>query len=67
MPIIKEVMDRSYGLLQGPQRGHQEPVRHWPKEQEAKLCRYYNSDIRKACFVLPQFARAALEAPEESK
>ncbi|KAF9559191.1 hypothetical protein EC968_006670 [Mortierella alpina] len=44
-----------------------EPVRHWPKEQEAKLCRYCNSEIHKACFVLPQFARASLEASEKSK
>jgi len=44
-----------------------EPIRQWTKEQEGKLCRYYNSEIHKACFVLPQFAKAALEAPEESK
>ncbi|KAK3808797.1 MAG: spermidine synthase [Benniella sp.] len=38
-----------------------EPARRWSKEQEAKLCRYYNSEIHSACFVLPQFAKAALE------
>ncbi|KAF9981519.1 putrescine aminopropyltransferase [Modicella reniformis] len=37
------------------------PVRQWSKEEEAKLCRYYNSEIHTACFVLPQFAKAALE------
>ncbi|KAF9168565.1 hypothetical protein DFQ27_001905 [Actinomortierella ambigua] len=37
------------------------PQRRWTKEQEAKLCRYYNAEIHEACFVLPQFARAALE------
>ncbi|KAF9582325.1 putrescine aminopropyltransferase [Lunasporangiospora selenospora] len=44
-----------------------EPLRKWTKEQEAKFCRYYNSEIHRASFVLPQFAKAALEAPEESK
>ncbi|KAF9971857.1 hypothetical protein BGZ73_005112 [Actinomortierella ambigua] len=37
------------------------PLRRWTKEQEAKLCRYYNAEIHEACFVLPQFARVALE------
>lgn len=44
-----------------PNANIQEPLRQWPKEQETKLCRYYNSDVHKACFVLPQFAKAALE------
>lgn len=44
-----------------PNANIKEPLRQWPKEQEIKLCRYYNSDVHKACFVLPQFAKAALE------
>ncbi|KAF9570148.1 hypothetical protein EC968_002127 [Mortierella alpina] len=44
-----------------------ELVRHWLKEQEAKLCRYCNAEIQKAYFALLQFARSVLEAPEESK
>ncbi|KAF9571202.1 hypothetical protein EC968_000850 [Mortierella alpina] len=40
-----------------------EPVRHWPKKQEAKVLSLLQlGDPLKACFVLPQFARAALEA-----
>ncbi|CAO3617031.1 unnamed protein product [Mucor hiemalis] len=37
-----------------------EPLRSFTKEQEDKLCRYYNSEVHKAAFVLPQFAKKAL-------
>jgi spermidine synthase len=37
------------------------PVRSWTKEEERKLCRYYNSEIHKASFVLPTFAEEALQ------
>ncbi|KAG2223353.1 hypothetical protein INT45_002848 [Circinella minor] len=37
-----------------------EPLRKWTPEQEAKLCRYYNSEIHKAAFILPQFAKKVL-------
>ncbi|KAF9574007.1 hypothetical protein EC968_007559 [Mortierella alpina] len=30
-----------------------EPVRHWPKEQEAKLCRYYNSGVPQGMLCAP--------------
>ncbi|EGX95900.1 spermidine synthase [Cordyceps militaris CM01] len=37
------------------------PVRSWtPAEEEAK-CRYYNAEIHKASFVLPNFAKKALQ------
>jgi spermidine synthase len=36
------------------------PSRTWTPEQEAKLCRYYNSKIHSASFVLPQFAKSVL-------
>ncbi|ORY93033.1 spermidine synthase [Syncephalastrum racemosum] len=36
------------------------PLRQWTPEQEAKLCRYYNADIHRAAFVLPQFAKKEL-------
>lgn len=36
------------------------PLRSWSKEEEAKLCRYYNSEIHKASFILPTFAHQAL-------
>lgn len=36
------------------------PLRSFTPEQEDKLCRYYNSEIHKAAFVLPQFAKKAL-------
>ncbi|EAS28396.3 spermidine synthase [Coccidioides immitis RS] len=44
-----------------PNRNIREPVRSWTREEEDKLCRYYNQDIHRASFVLPGFARKALE------
>ncbi|WEW56809.1 putrescine aminopropyltransferase [Emydomyces testavorans] len=44
-----------------PNRNIREPVRSWTREEEDKLCRYYNSEIHRASFVLPSFARKALE------
>ncbi|PWY81164.1 spermine synthase [Aspergillus eucalypticola CBS 122712] len=43
-------------------RNVKEPVRSWTREEEEKLCRYYNQDIHRASFVLPNFARKALDA-----
>jgi spermidine synthase len=37
------------------------PLRSWTPEEEAKLLRYYNSEIHKASFVLPTFAQQALK------
>ncbi|KAI9298786.1 spermidine synthase [Neoconidiobolus thromboides FSU 785] len=37
------------------------PLRKWTPEQEAKLCRYYNSEVHRAAFVLPTFTRNHLE------
>lgn len=37
------------------------PLRSWSQEEEEKLCRYYNSEIHKASFILPTFAKKALE------
>jgi spermidine synthase len=37
------------------------PLRSWSREEERKLCRYYNSEIHKASFVLPTFAQEALQ------
>lgn len=37
------------------------PVRSWTPEEEEKLCRYYNSEIHKASFILPTFAAKALQ------
>ncbi|EEH48524.2 spermidine synthase [Paracoccidioides brasiliensis Pb18] len=42
-------------------RDVREPVRTWTREEEEKLCRYYNKEIHRASFVLPNFARKALE------
>jgi spermidine synthase len=44
------------------QIGFMEPVRTWSAEEEQKLCRYYNQDIHRASFVLPNFARQKLNA-----
>ncbi|KAJ5331540.1 spermine synthase [Penicillium atrosanguineum] len=43
-------------------RNVREPVRSWTREEEERLCRYYNQDIHRASFVLPNFARKALGA-----
>jgi spermidine synthase len=37
------------------------PLRSWSREEEVKLCRYYNSEIHKASFILPTFAQEALK------
>ena len=41
-------------------RNVKEPLRSWSVEEEEKLCRYYNKEIHRASFVLPNFARKAL-------
>ncbi|PVU90755.1 hypothetical protein BB559_003642 [Furculomyces boomerangus] len=33
------------------------PLRTWTPETEAKLCRYYNSEVHSAAFVLPTFTK----------
>lgn len=43
------------------ERDVKKPLRSWTPEEEAKLCRYYNTEIHKASFVLPTFAAKALE------
>ncbi|KAK8089911.1 spermidine synthase [Apiospora hydei] len=37
------------------------PLRKWSAEEEVKLCRYYNSRVHEAAFVLPNFAAEALK------
>lgn len=37
------------------------PLRKWSPEEEVKLCRYYNSKVHEAAFVLPNFAAEALK------
>lgn len=44
-----------------PERNLREPLRKWSREEEDKLCRYYNQDIHRASFILPNFARKTLE------
>jgi len=41
-------------------RNLKKPVRSWSAEEEDKLCKYYNKEIHEASFVLPNFARKAL-------
>jgi spermidine synthase len=41
-------------------RNVKEPVRSWSAEEEERLCRYYNQEIHRASFILPNFARKAL-------
>lgn len=41
-------------------RDLKKPLRRWSSEEEAKLCRYYNSEIHSSAFVLPQFAKNEL-------
>ncbi|ETS01789.1 hypothetical protein TgHK011_006091 [Trichoderma gracile] len=42
-------------------RNVREPLRSWTKEEEEEKCRYYNAEIHKASFILPTFAKKALE------
>jgi len=42
-------------------RNLKEPLRYWSEEEEEKLCRYYNKATHSAAFVLPAFARKALQ------
>jgi spermidine synthase len=37
------------------------PLRSWTAEEEEEKCRYYNAEIHKASFILPTFAKKALE------
>ncbi|RKP35652.1 putative spermidine synthase [Dimargaris cristalligena] len=37
-----------------------EPLRQWSAEEESEICRYYNADIHRASFVLPQFAKSVV-------
>ena len=43
-----------------PDRNVRVPLRSWSREEEDKLCRYYNKEVHSASFVLPNFARKAL-------
>ncbi|KAF1946017.1 spermidine synthase [Clathrospora elynae] len=42
-------------------RDLKKPLRSWPVEEEEQLCRYYSKEIHEAAFVLPTFARKALQ------
>jgi spermidine synthase len=42
-------------------RNLREPVRSFTPEQEDAQLRYYNKEIHRAAFVLPTFARKALQ------
>lgn len=42
-------------------RNVKEPVRTWTAEEEEKHLRYYNQEIHRASFVLPNFAKKALQ------
>ncbi|KAL7895679.1 spermine synthase [Trichoderma sp. SZMC 28014] len=37
------------------------PLRSWTPKEEEEKCRYYNAEIHKASFILPTFAKKALE------
>ncbi|TVY41160.1 Spermidine synthase [Lachnellula occidentalis] len=41
-------------------RDVKKPLRSWTPEEEEKLCKYYNKAIHEASFILPTFARNAL-------
>lgn len=45
-----------------PERNVREPLRRWDADKEMELCRYYSADIHKASFVLPNFAKKALDS-----
>lgn len=37
------------------------PLRSWTEEEEMEKCQYYSADIHKASFILPNFAKKALQ------
>jgi spermidine synthase len=43
------------------------PLRKWSEEEEEELCRYYNSQIHEASFILPQFTKNFLKKSLENK
>ncbi|BDD64292.1 putrescine aminopropyltransferase [Monascus purpureus] len=45
-----------------PNRNLRVPMRTWSREEEERLCRYYNKEIHSASFILPNFARKVLDA-----
>nr|XP_054768561.1 spermidine synthase-like [Lytechinus pictus] len=50
-----------------PDTNFREPLKKLSDEQIKKMgLRYYNSDVHKAAFVLPQFAREALRESSEN-
>nr|XP_054768562.1 spermidine synthase-like [Lytechinus pictus] len=50
-----------------PDTNFREPLKKLSREQIKKMgLRYYNSDVHKAAFVLPQFAREALRESSEN-
>lgn len=44
-----------------PERDVKVPLRSWTPKEEEEKCRYYNAEIHKASFVLPTFAKKALQ------
>jgi len=38
------------------------PIKTWSEKEEAKLFKYYNSEVHKAAFVLPQFTKNFLKS-----
>ena len=38
-------------------RDVRKPIRSWSREDEERLCRYYNREVHEASFVLPTFCR----------
>ena len=47
--------------LKRANRDLKKPLRSWSTEEEEQLCRYYSKEIHEAAFVLPTFARKALQ------
>ncbi|XP_072047273.1 spermidine synthase-like [Amphiura filiformis] len=49
-----------------PDTNFREPIHKWTNEEKKKLeLRYYNADVHRAAFALPEFARKALEDVED--
>jgi len=38
------------------------PLRSWSAAEEDKHCKYYNKQVHEAAFILPTFARKALQS-----
>ncbi|KAJ1973928.1 putrescine aminopropyltransferase [Dimargaris verticillata] len=49
-----------------PKANLAEPLRSWSEADEERLCRYYNAQMHRAAFMLPQFTKTAVNEALET-